>query len=595
MIPRPEDLLVAGGLPQAWQHTDCFTVLDLDFGSGAVFEATLNAWRADPRRPQRLRYAALMPTCPSRDEWAQGARRAELAPGLIATLHEAWPWAIEGVHRLVLEDGAVQLTLATGNALELLPGLVPRADAVLIPPSGAALPAPLIREACSALATGAFVAAHTGDALLAALHRAGMAVAHLDEPLSGLIRAWRRHGPGPVCSPPASDARRALVVGSGLAGSAMAFALAQRGWSVRRLSVEADAEAISRGCAMRPSDSPAAPGSWQAVLAQYPSVTPDDAPISRLTRAALALSCGPYSTDAMRRVGRLQLMEPQAARAAAAGLPSEWVEVLDSQAASEKAGRALSQGGLWLPQAGCADPRALCAAWTLPGIEVHQGAPVAQVKQTENGWQCTDAAGHSLGEAPVLVVAAGARGMDIEVQACAMPHRLGDLFGDAGWQVRAARATLAVSSHVSLGRCVMGGEGHAIPMGDDRWLLGPADGGWQRLLTQMGVHESNLELTPGALGTRLSSRDHLPLAGPVPDPMAIARQREALQRNDRLPIPTLAGLWVCMALGGRGLLWSVLCAELIASRLALEPMPLARPLVRALDPSRFLRRGWRRE
>jgi tRNA 5-methylaminomethyl-2-thiouridine biosynthesis bifunctional protein len=56
----------------------------------------------------------------------------------------------------------------------------------------------------------------------------------------------------------------------------------------------------------------------------------------------------------------------------------------------------------------------------------------------------------------------------------------------------------------------------------------------------------------------------------------------------------LAGLWVLTALGGRGLLWSVLCAELIAASLEREPAPLERALARHLAPERFVLRALRR-
>jgi tRNA 5-methylaminomethyl-2-thiouridine biosynthesis bifunctional protein len=80
----------------------------------------------------------------------------------------------------------------------------------------------------------------------------------------------------------------------------------------------------------------------------------------------------------------------------------------------------------------------------------------------------------------------------------------------------------------------------------------------------------------------------------VPDPVAIERDHALLRRDDRLPLPVLPDLHVAGAFGGRGLLWSVLVAELLAARLDAEPSPLERPLAAALDPGRFLRRSLRR-
>jgi tRNA 5-methylaminomethyl-2-thiouridine biosynthesis bifunctional protein len=96
-------------------------------------------------------------------------------------------------------------------------------------------------------------------------------------------------------------------------------------------------------------------------------------------------------------------------------------------------------------------------------------------------------------------------------------------------------------------------------------------------------------------GVRLSTRDHLPLAGPVPDLTQIVQQRNSLIRHDRMPLPAMQGLWVAAGFGGRGLLWSVLAADLIAARLDAAPAPLQKSLAQALDPGRFIRRNLRRD
>jgi len=60
---------------------------------------------------------------------------------------------------------------------------------------------------------------------------------------------------------------------------------------------------------------------------------------------------------------------------------------------------------------------------------------------------------------------------------------------------------------------------------------------------------------------------------------------------DRLPIvgPAAAsdGLWLINGFGARGLVWASLCAELLASQIAGDPLPVENDLVRALALSRF--------
>jgi len=68
---------------------------------------------------------------------------------------------------------------------------------------------------------------------------------------------------------------------------------------------------------------------------------------------------------------------------------------------------------------------------------------------------------------------------------------------------------------------------------------------------------------------------------------------------DRLPIAGRidAGVYGAFAYGSRGLIWAALAAELIASQLEGEPLPLEGKLADALDPLRFTKRagsrGWR--
>src|SRR6185369_782161 len=76
----------------------------------------------------------------------------------------------------------------------------------------------------------------------------------------------------------------------------------------------------------------------------------------------------------------------------------------------------------------------------------------------------------------------------------------------------------------------------------------------------------------GRVAVRAMSHDRLPILGELGE-----RSGEA------------NGLFDCLALGSRGMTWAALAAELVASRIAGEPMPVERNLLKVLDPSRFKR------
>jgi tRNA 5-methylaminomethyl-2-thiouridine biosynthesis bifunctional protein len=87
---------------------------------------------------------------------------------------------------------------------------------------------------------------------------------------------------------------------------------------------------------------------------------------------------------------------------------------------------------------------------------------------------------------------------------------------------------------------------------------------------------------PGRVGFRPASPDRLPMVGALPLPGPLPRTLAGISRHD--------GLHVLAGYGARGLVWSALAAELLASQLEGEPLPLERDLCEAIDPARFVLR-----
>lgn len=569
-------LLEAAALPGAWTGADCWTVVDAHFEAGERWLALTDLWRADPRRPARLRCVGLLPDAAAlaRLSSVDAAR----GPHRIAR----WPPAIDGVHRIALADPRLQLTLVVGDAAVRLPGLLRGADTLLLPLNDRrTLPSPVAlralarqlrsRGAAGLACDGAHPPLRADDPVATALAAAGLHLECADAPArtngtgtggaeSTAGRAWRarrRHGP----SPAAPDAGgEALVIGAGLAGCAVAFALARRGWSVVRFDA---ADGSVRGA------------SGQPALAHHPSVTPDDAPLSRLTRAALLLSHGDYDTGAPRWVGRLQRMSDARAHAIARHLPPDWARAVDRHEASALAGGPMDQGGAWLPMAGAVDPQRLCDDWSAGSIRQRTATRVATLERVPDGWRVCDADGRAREAAPVAILATGAYDAPT---VCTVPgDHLGvwDSIGECGARRRPGRSLRLPASASPGWRCVVGGEHHRVPMPDGGAVLGPIDG---------DAGPAGLAGTLGPSTPRLLLRDHLPVIGRLPDARARGSGRAA-----GMPGSALDGLWIAAGFGGRGLLWAVLAAECIAAHLDGEPAPIERTLSDAIDPARFLR------
>ena len=123
--------------------------------------------------------------------------------------------------------------------------------------------------------------------------------------------------------------------------------------------------------------------------------------------------------------------------------------------------------------------------------------------------------------------------------------------------------------------------------------------------TSFGVHVVGATYEEGSTDTLAREEDHranlerlkklLPDFAATVDPARVAgRAGIRTVGPDRLPlvgaIPSSEGLFGLLGLGSRGLVYAPLAAELLASTIEGEPLPLEQDLVAALDPARTTNR-----
>ena len=410
----------------------------------------------------------------------------------------------------------------------------------------------------------------------------------------------------PTLAPPSDDAPPVIVVGAGLAGAAVARALAERG---RRVIV------------LEAGDGPASGASGNTAGVVKPFVTRDDSPTNvfyrycydalqaRLADPAFAERCD------FQRCGVLQLIER-------AYPEREDYEVLDAAAASRVAGLPLSSPALWFADGGWLSPARLCAALLDHVLIECRGC--TRLTELIKGRRSDVGTGADTGDPSSI----GAWRLNVQSGTGATQVLDADQVvlatGDALLQTpytdclpiipargQISRFTIASQCAENPLRCVVSGRHYALP--DGRHVYAGAT--FERGVTDREVrgidHDTNRhaihELLPtlplaagdveGRAGIRATTPDRLPLLGPVPCIDGYVRAYTGLQHGQsaaHFPDPPLhRGLNVIGGLGSRGVVTAVGCGELLADYLCGDSQPMQQwmPL---LHPARFCIRGLRR-
>jgi tRNA 5-methylaminomethyl-2-thiouridine biosynthesis bifunctional protein len=253
-------------------------------------------------------------------------------------------------------------------------------------------------------------------------------------------------------------------------------------------------------------------------------------------------------------------------------------------------------GGWWFPGGGWANPPSVCrsllaAGGVNPALRGH--AQVARMEHRDGLWRLFDGGGAVLAESATVILASGARAGMLE-QTAGLPMS----------RVRGQVSHIAAGMLPGLSHPLCR-EGYLTPVVDGVHCLGASYAYDEVEALRVEEHAGNLlrlaHMLPGAargldpaelsgrVGFRAATPDRLPLVGALPDVSA------SLSRDCRLAdLPRQPGLFGLLGLGSRGLVWSALAAETLASLLDGDPMPLEGDLLDALDPGRFRLRTHRR-
>lgn len=588
--------LHGNGLPERWRGRERFVIFELGFGTGLNFLATWRAWRDDPAACMRLHYVAVEAHPFTAQDLAQLHARWPQYAALGQALRARWPVLTPGLHRLEFAGGRLVLTLAFGDAERLLPKLSLTADAIYLdgfdPRKNPTLwSAALFKRLSRLSAPDATLATWSVAARVrAALHEAGFTCEK--RPGFGRKREMLvgRLARSSLAAAAPSVERHALIIGAGLAGAAICERLAARGWRLNLLERHAV---------------PASEASGNLAGIVRPLISRDDNIASRFTRAAFLASLRAWSfSETPPRwapCGVLQLArDPRHAAIQAAAVqlhayPEDYVRWLTRDEAAALVGWPVPQGGWYFPAGGWAQPPSVCAQLLercADRLDARYGVEVASIQHRDGLWQALDASGEILAAAPVLILASGTGSV--------WPNPTPPLpLKRVRGQVSHLPAAQLPAVRVALCR-----EGYLTPPVEDLACLGASYDFDDDPLPRVESHAGNLarlglmlpgveaRFTPGALHGRVGFRSVAPDRLPVVGALAATRPEDREMRlADVLRLPRAYAL---MGLASRGLTWAWIAAELLASQIEGEPLPLETDLTTALDPARFLLRALRR-
>ncbi|HHT5397684.1 TPA: bifunctional tRNA (5-methylaminomethyl-2-thiouridine)(34)-methyltransferase MnmD/FAD-dependent 5-carboxymethylaminomethyl-2-thiouridine(34) oxidoreductase MnmC [Enterobacter hormaechei] len=577
-----------------WQAFDCFrasypeaTLQRLHFISFEKFPLTAHDLRLAHQR------------------WPELAHWAE-------QLQTQWPPAIGGCHRLILDDGRVTLDLWLGDINDLTDKLDDsmnqKVDAWFLdgfaPAKNPDMWSPHLFSAMARLARpGATLATFTSAGFVRrGLQEAGFTMRKtkgFGRKRDMLVGVMEQDLAIPAQAPwfarRASTSREVAIVGGGIASALLSLALLHRGWQVTLYCAD---EAPATG----------ASGNRQGAL--YPLLSSHDPALFQFFPAAFTFARRLYDSlpvafdhdwCGVTQLGWDEKSQQKITQMLSLGLPEDIAHAVTAQQVAETAGVDTGCGGIQYPLGGWLCPAELTSAAIAlgqsRGLTVHYAHKVQSLSRTAH-WELRFADGKEAQHASVVL----ANGHHISqfTQTASLPvYPVG---GQVSYiptapQLSKLRQVLCYDGYLtpqnpSNGHHCIGASYHR---GETDMHYSEADQqqNRQRLVDSFPdaswAKEVNVGEGQARCGVRCATRDHLPMAGNVPDYDATLEVYQDLadSKETAVSAPVHPELFMLGGLGSRGLCSAPLLAEALAAQMSDEPVPLDRVTLAGLNPNRL--------
>ncbi|HDW0968330.1 TPA: bifunctional tRNA (5-methylaminomethyl-2-thiouridine)(34)-methyltransferase MnmD/FAD-dependent 5-carboxymethylaminomethyl-2-thiouridine(34) oxidoreductase MnmC [Enterobacter hormaechei subsp. xiangfangensis] len=577
-----------------WQAFDCFRA--------AYPEATLQrlhfiSFEKFPLTAHDLRLA--------HQRWPELAHWAE-------QLQTQWPPAIGGCHRLILDDGRVTLDLWLGDINDLTDKLDDsmnqKVDAWFLdgfaPAKNPDMWSPHLFSAIARLARpGATLATFTSAGFVRrGLQEAGFTMRKtkgFGRKRDMLVGVMEQDLAIPAQAPwfarRASTSREVAIVGGGIASALLSLALLHRGWQVTLYCAD---EAPATG----------ASGNRQGAL--YPLLSSHDPALFQFFPAAFTFARRLYDSlpvafdhdwCGVTQLGWDEKSQQKITQMLSLGLPEDIAHAVTAQQVAETAGVDTGCGGIQYPLGGWLCPAELTSAAIAlgqsRGLTVHYAHKVQSLSRTAH-WKLRFADGKEAQHASVVL----ANGHHITqfTQTASLPvYPVGGQVSHipTAPQLSKLRQVLCYDGYLtpqnpSNGHHCIGASYHRGET-DMQYREADQQQNRQRLVdcfpNASWAKEVNVGEGQARCGVRCATRDHLPMAGNVPDYDATLEVYQDLadSKETAVSAPVHPELFMLGGLGSRGLCSAPLLAEVLAAQMSDEPVPLDRVTLAGLNPNRL--------
>ena len=632
-------------LPSRWNNLKeadrSFSIGELGFGTGINFLNCCELWLKTAPTNCTLHYFSAEPVPLNT---ADLAKVFEQFPSLSAhgqALIDSYPPAVKGFHSIELYEGRINLCLMLGDAQEMFNALGESVDQrysvydkkpidtwFLNGFSPEKNPAMWQKELCKTIASlssteTSLTTYLTESEVTKSLNIAGFSVNYKQgfadkcQMISATLIASLKNDSdnargtnqwhlNQLPSRPLSRQPSVTIIGAGIAGCTTAAALSKRGYNVTIIDRHTRA-------------GQEASGNQQAII--YPKLSIRDEPLPRINLAAITLASRYYQTFWNRGLGQqcgvLVIPEGERQRKQFEQLGQHFyhqkslVRLVDNAQMEAIAGISLDTShGLYFSKLGWLPPATICQEILKDhNIALVQGDVAQLFRNKSTGqWELLDAKREQLSHSDIVVVANA-----YDCEKFEQTNFLGIT------KLRGQVTELPVTEDSQSLKTVICGEGYIAPPNKGTHGCGAT---YNKTIdsTELRIqdHQTNLEQITKtdqgigrAIGTvqlnklegranfRCTTRDYLPIVGPVPDVSAMLETYESLRVDARKDSPVmgtyLPNLYINCGMGSRGLGYAPLTAEVLAAEIHQQLGPLERELRKAMHPSRFLIRDLKKK